>query len=155
MSTTKLAIITFLEKRDGGDRPDNTLPGQPGVPTHPIHIPSGPDVIWPPVNPPGPDNTLPEPPPGFPVHLPVFPPVGPDNSLPGSQPKPDQGLPGSQPKPDQGLPKPPGRPDNTLPTVDRDNLFELKWTPVYGWVLVPVNYLDNSLPSSGAQPKKR
>ena len=143
MPTTKLALITFLEKRDGGAHPDQGLPGgQGGSPSHPIHIPSGPDVIWPPTNPPGPDNTLPTPPPGFPVHLPVFPPVRPDNSLPGSQPKPDQ-----------GLPKPGGKPDQTLPPVNRDNLFELKWTPVYGWVLVPVNTPDQSLPGSGAAPK--
>ena len=143
MSTTKLALITILEARPGGGRPDQGLPpGQGGTPGYPL--PTPPAVIWPPTDPPGPDNTLPSPPPGFPVHLPVFPPVGPDNSLPGSQPKPDQ-----------TLPKPPGRPDQGLPKPDRDNLFELKWTPVYGWVLVPVNTADNTLPGSGAQPKSR
>jgi len=159
MSTTKLALITILEARDSGLKPDNTLPtpspGRPdqglppaqgGHPSHPIVIPSPPNVIWPPTNPPGPDNTLPEPPPGFPVHLPVFPPVGPDNSLPGSQPKPDQGLPGSQPKPDQSLPGAQPKPDNSLPRPDQK--FELKWTPVYGWVLVPCK-------DEVAEPKRR
>ncbi|RPH73993.1 hypothetical protein EHM76_04485, partial [bacterium] len=61
MSTTKLALITILEFRG---RPDNTLPGGPpprpdqglpgggAHPSHPIHIPSPPDVIWPHVTPP-------------------------------------------------------------------------------------------------------
>lgn len=151
MSTTKLALITILEAREGGNRPDQGLPpGQGGTPGYPL--PTPPAVIWPPQDH-RPDNELPSPPPGFPVHLPVFPPLKPDQGLPGSGARPDNTLPGSQPKPDQTLPKPPGRPDQGLPAVDRDNLFELKWTPVYGWVLVPVNTADNTLPSSGAQPK--
>jgi hypothetical protein len=126
----------------GGGRPDNTLPGQP-------------PTIWPPENPPGPDNTLPdnELPPGIPVHLPVFPPEI-DNSLPGSGgsggPRPDNTLPGGQG----------GRPDNSLPRPDQR--FELKYSPLYGWVLVPCKddgadsgaRPDNTLPPH-AQPKKK
>jgi len=141
MSTTKLALITILEHRgSGGARPDNTLPQPPAV-------------VWPPQTPPdgpGPDNTLPTPPPGFPVHLPVFPPEV-DNALPGSQPRPDNTLPGggkppSGGKPDNTLPSGGARPDNSLP--DPNQRFELKWTPVYGWVLVPVK-------DEVAEPKRR
>jgi hypothetical protein len=155
MSKTQLAIITILEtggKPDQGlpkppGKPDQGLPGQPprpdqglppagsgGRPTHPIYLPP---TVWPPSTPPGPDNTLPdsELPPTIPVHLPVFPPEV-DNTLPGAQPKPDQGL----PRPDQK--------------------FELKYSPIYGWILVPVGGSgsagarpDQGLPPS-AQPKK-
>ena len=145
---SKLAIITFIEV--GGGHPDQGLPGKPpgkpdqglppgqgGHPSHPIYLPP---TTWPPQVPPSgahPDNTLPdsELPPVGPVHLPVFPPNVPDNTLPGSQPKPDQGL----PKPDQK--------------------FELKYSPLYGWVLVPVGgnsgaKPDNTLPST-PEPKRR
>jgi len=87
-------------------------------------------------------------------------------------------LPGEQPGIDNSLPVQP--PQVSLPIYlperpERDQKFELKWSPVYGWVLVPCKdeypdqglpgegggeYPDNSLPdegdeSGGAQPKRR
>ena len=156
MPKSKFALITILDGIPGqgnrpdnslpggqGGRPDNTLPGQGGSGNRPDQgLPQPPNVIWPPENPPSPDNSLPdnELPPGIPVHLPVFPPNVPDQSLPGSQPKPDQGLP------------------------EREQKFELKYSPLYGWVLVPCNSdggadsgarPDNTLPGQSAQPKRK
>jgi len=173
---SRLAMITFL---DAGGYPDNTLPGQPpypstgpGFPTNPIAPggpppgiwPSPPVGIWPspghpshPIAPGGspgyPSHPIYNPPypstgPGFPTHPiapggqppypsqgPVFPPVGPDNTLP---PTP------STPPPQVALPI-------VLPDPVRDDaLFELKWSPLYGWVLVPIK--DDTPPV--AQPKK-
>lgn len=148
----------------GGGRPDQGLPGeQPGidnslptpppgiwpppVPAHPIvPVPPGgsvpPGVIWPPVNPPRPDQGLPGQPPRPDNTLPgqqpgsqkywvvvwipgygyryvvVDPSLKPDQGLPGQGGRPDQSLPGSQPGPDNTLPTPPTSlptPDNTLP----------------------------------------
>ena len=120
MPRSYYALITPLVRPGGGERPDNTLPGQqpgggerpdqglppfpshpivippdgiaPGVPTHPIYIPPIPDQGLPPF-------------PSFPIVIP------PDGIAPGvpSQPiylpiYPDQGLPGEQPGIDNSLP---------------------------------------------------
>jgi len=132
----------------GGERPDNSLPGeQPGIdnslppfPAHPIVIP--PDGIAPgypshPIYiPPIPDNSLPP----FPAHpivippdaiapgvptQPIYWPAYPDNSLPGSQPKPDNTLPGAQPGIDNSLPGSQPGIDNTLPPIELPPLPEV------------------------------
>jgi hypothetical protein len=97
-----------------GNRPDNTLPGQPGYPSHPIY------------NPPYPDQGLPGQPPY------------PDQGLPGHQPGPDHGLPpfpshpiapgGGGSPPQVGFPGGPGQ----LPSHGR-----WVWHPIYGWVWEP------------------
>ena len=159
---SRLALIVFLDS--SGNYPDNSLPGIPVYPDQGL-----------PGSQPGPDNSLPG---GRPPH-PWF---------PGHRPnRPDQGLPGGgypgQGRPDQGLPpfatqlpvfpfdpsKPPSnaRPDNDLPLREGQR-FEVKWSPYYGFVLVPVDGpesgggkpdqglpgeqpgIDNSLP--GSQP---
>jgi hypothetical protein len=154
---SKFAIITFL---DPSGHPDHELPGippgywggvappvpthpiapgggpsqGPGFPTHPI-APGGPPVgIWP--SPGHPSHPIaPGGPPPSAGHLPVFPPVGPDNTLPPTPGEPPQ----------VALPI-------VLPDPIRDDaLFELKWSPLYGWVLVPIK--DEEPPS--AQPKKK
>jgi hypothetical protein len=168
---SRLAMITFL---DGGAYPDQGLPGQPpypstgpGFPTHPIAPGGQPPGIWGgappwvshPIAPGGspgvPTHPIYNPPypstgPGFPTHPiapggqppypttgPVFPPVTPDNTLPP--------VPGAPP-PQVSLPivLPP-----TNKPVEPDALFELKWSPIYGWVLVPIKDEDE------AQPKKK
>jgi hypothetical protein len=175
----RLALITFLDGPVdpgfgggiGGPRPDQGLPGQPpypsqgpGFPTHPI-APGG--------QPPYPSQGLPPfPSQGLPGGGGGRPPR-PDQGLPPQHGRPDQGLPGEQPGIDNELPIAP--PTASLPIYlperpERDQKFELKWSPVYGWVLVPVQdeypdqglpegggeYPDNSLPDDGsgeAQPK--
>lgn len=142
---SRLAMIVFLD--GGGNYPDNSLPSVPGRP----------------------DQGLP----GFPPR--------PDQGLPGWQPRPDQGLPGQGGRPDQGLPSHPPYPSQGLPPfatqlpvfpsdpsvppqpgtpthpiVLPGRKFEVKWSPVYGWILVPVEGedvgIDNTLPEY-AQPK--
>lgn len=107
----QLALITPLSY--SGDRPDNSLPGGGGHPSHPIVLPP-----VPPGFPPIPDNTLP----GYggrpsnPIFLPF--PGRPDNSLPGSggrPDRPDNSLPGSGGSIDNTLPGSGGSIDNTLP----------------------------------------
>jgi len=166
MPKSKFALITILDGIPGRPvdpgygqgtprppRPDQGLPGSGSGGGRPDQGLPEPPTTWPPEGGGHPDNTLPdnELPPGIPVHLPVFPPEV-DNSLPGQQPKPDQGLPGGQG----------GRPDNSLPRPDQR--FELKYSPLYGWVLVPCKddgesgsgaRPDNTLPGSGAQPKRK
>jgi hypothetical protein len=158
--TSKLAMITFLE-----EQPPYPSTG-PGFPTHPIApggqppYPSwGPGFPTNPIAPGGPPPTAGQgpgfptnpiapggPPPGVwpsppvrPSHPIVLPPVGPDNTLPPTSEPPSVSLP-------IVLPDPP----------ERDQKFELKFSPVYGWVLVPVEggaRPDNTLPPS-PQPKK-
>ena len=80
-------------------------------------------------------------PPVAPSHPIVLPPVGPDNTLPPTSEPPVVSLP------------------IVLPEVpERDQKFELKYSPLYGWVLVPVGGSggarpDNTLPPT-AQPKR-
>jgi len=126
---SRLVLLTFL---DGGAHPDQGLPGVPGYPDQ--GLPGGPVHPW------------------LPGHI-------------GGGPRPDQGLPGGRPPMAGHLPAPPPvTPDNTLPTpppgepvqlpvfppadnkpVDPKQRYELKYSPLYGWVLVPVK--------DGAQPK--
>jgi len=110
----------------------------------------------PPGQPPYPDQGLPQPPltigwplptpPLYPSQGPGFPtnPIAPG----GLPPRPDQGLPGQPPYPSQGpgfptqlpvFPSDPSLPPTgeTLP-IERDQLFVVKWSPMYGWILVPV-----------------
>jgi hypothetical protein len=142
----RLAYIVFI---DGGNAPgiDNSLPGgQGGVPGYPLPTPPGyPGQGLPPF----PSQGLPTP----------HPPHYPGQGLPGIPGYPSQGLP---PFPSQGLPglpTPPVTPDNTLPPGpppvaslpivlptpppvgpgDPTRKFELKYSPLYGWVLVPVD----------------
>jgi hypothetical protein len=154
---SKFALITFLDSGAGGPvDPGYGVPGPgqppvgiwpspghpahpiapggvPGVPTHPIYQPpypsTGPGFPTHPIAPGG------QPP--YPSHQPVFPPVTPDNTLPS--------VPG-EPPPTVSLPivLPP-----TNKPVEPDALFELKWSPMYGWVLVPIKDDDE------AQPKKK
>ena len=131
-----------------GARPDNTLPGDLPIPSHPIFLPLPPGAPYP-------DQ-------GLPGDQPY-----PDQGLPGSQPRPDQGLPGDQPKPEHPIFLPPGSgggwlpvyiwgptdprpgtglpgdqpyPDQGLPvpppTEDEKAKVEWKamWTPTTGWV---------------------
>ena len=130
---SRLAIITFLDQRTGGDV-DNTLPGGPvypgqglpGGPNYPSQgLPGGPNY---------PSQGLPGG--GYPSHglpggghislLPVFPfdPTRPDNELPGDQPEAGNELP---------------RPGKR---------YVVKWLACQGLILVP----DNSLPET-AEPK--
>ena len=144
--------LTFLDEQPGGPN----YPSQgPGFPTHPI-APGGPG--WGGGQPVYPSHPIYNPPypstgPGFPTHpiapggggQPPYPSQGlppfPSQGLPGSQPHPDQGLPGQPPYPSQGpgfpthpIVIPPGQP----PPSDIGGRFELRWSPMYGWVLVPV-----------------
>jgi hypothetical protein len=165
---SRVAIITFLDTGAGPDQglpgqspgiwpspgyPTHPIaPGGgpstgPGFPTHPI-APGGPPVgIWPspgypthPIAPGGPPpgvwpsppvGVWPNPPGGgnYPSHQPVFPfpPVGPDNTLPPEETPP-------------GTPvQLPVFPPHVSPVPPReDQKFELKFSPLYGWVLVPV-----------------
>jgi len=148
----------------GGPHPDQTLPGDLPIPSHPIYYPLPPFA---PVDP-GyghPIEGRPYPDQGLPGEQPR-----PDNTLPGDQPRPDQGLPGAQPRPEHPIVLPPdsggwlpvyiwgpndprpgtGLPgdqpeiDNTLPPIelpppgetDDGAKIEWKamWTPTTGWV---------------------
>jgi len=91
----------------------------PGFPTHPIAPGGPPPGVWPS-------------PPVRPSHPIVLPPIGPDNTLPPDSEPPSVSLPIVLPDPPQ-----------------RDGKFELKFSPIYGWVLVPVEggaRPDNTLP---------
>jgi len=142
---SRVALITFLD--DSGNRPDNTLPGVPGYPTHPIAPGGLPPHVWPrppqgPVDPgygvgapvdPGWGVGLPPHvsggpiyPGGYPTPGPIFPPVGPDNTLPPTAPPPQVSLPIVLP---EGGTKP----------VEPDQKFELKYSFRFGWVIVPVD----------------
>jgi hypothetical protein len=145
MPRSYYALITPLVRPGGGERPDNTLPGQqpgggerpdqglppfpshpivippdgiaPGVPTHPIYIPPIPDQGLPPF----PSFPIVIPPdgiaPGVPSQ-PIYLPIYPDQGLPGEQPGIDNSLPGGQGgRPDQGLPGEQPGIDNSLPPV--------------------------------------
>lgn len=108
-------------------------PNMPGIdnslPPAPPNTPPG--VIWPPLNPPHPDHSLPRPPSGN----------RPDNTLPGSQPGVDNTLPGQ-----------PVRPDNTLPGSGK--YWVVVGIPGYGWrwtCIDPSLTIDNTLPSGGGQ----
>jgi len=117
-----LALITLLDGSGLGLRPDNTLPGIPGYPDQGLPPFGGPVD-------PGYGQGHPSPPhPWFPGHRPDRP----DNSLPGHGGRPDQGLPTPPPIATLPIVLPPGE------SVPDDSLFELKYSPVYGWVLVPV-----------------
>jgi hypothetical protein len=135
----RLAFIIFLDGPGEGPGIDNSLPQPPLTPGYPLPTPPGfgggvdPGFgVRPPVDP-GygrptwphrPDNSLPGGP-HYPTQGPVFPPVTPDNTLPPGPP-PHISLP-------IVLPGTPGVP------VDPDRKFELKYSPYYGWVLVPVD----------------
>jgi hypothetical protein len=148
---SRLALIVFLD--GSGNYPDQGLPPFQGGPDN--SLPGGrPEHPWfPGHRPERPDNSLPIFPgrPGQGLPGGGFPGQGrPDNSLPGQGDRPSQGpgfptqlpvFPSDPSKP----PKPDGeRPDNSLP--EEGKLFELKWSPYYGWVLVPVE-------DETAQPK--
>jgi hypothetical protein len=141
--------------------PDQTLPGDLPIPSHPIFYPLPPGA---PVDPsygipidgpypdqglpgsqPHPDQGLPgdQPHPSHPIVLPPggnggWLPIYIDNTLPGDQPHPDQGLPGSQPRPDQGLPPFPSHPIVLPPDGETDDGAKIKWkaawTSTTGWV---------------------
>jgi len=150
---SRLALITFLDG-GSGNVPDNSLPGIPGYPSQglPVYPSTGPvypggpvDPGYgqglPPINYPG--QGLPHPP-HYPAHPIVFPPVGPDNTLPPSE-----------------TPNPPVislpivLPPVISPTPPKPvRKFELKYSVVYGWVLVPVDSdsIDNTLPAT-PEPK--
>lgn len=145
MATSKFALIVFLDEHTPGLTPGYPLPTPPVHPWFPGHGNAGTDPgfgVRSPVDPgygipgggphpwlPGygrpdrPDNTLPGRPP-YPTTGPVPPPVGPDNTLPPTTPPPTISLPIVLP------------PDIA---TDPERLFELKYSPMYGWVLVPVN----------------
>jgi hypothetical protein len=141
---SRLALVTFVDGH-GGDKPDNSLPGQGGRPDN--SLPGGERPVDPGYGVPAPgtpvqlpvypfdptiDNSLPG---GRPPHasqMPIYPGAKfvvkwltckglvlvPDNSLPGqgSGAHPDQGLPGGPPpRPDQGLPGSQPKPDQGLP----------------------------------------
>lgn len=133
--------------------PDNSLPVPPGMvrppmfPTNPIVIP--PDAIAPGV-------------PSFPIYLPPSP--MPPIHIPPSAGRPP-GIWGGgnvpMPMPPIALPVPPGDnppvvdnslpggiayPDNSLPVGFR---WELHYSPVYGWILVPVENLPAPKPTEG------
>jgi len=95
-----------------GGKPDNTLPGDLPIPSHPIYFPLPPGA---PVDPSY----------GIDINAPY-----PDQGLPGSQPRPDQGLPEGQPHPDQGLPGDQPKPSHPifLPPDAGGG-----WLPVYIW----------------------
>jgi hypothetical protein len=127
-------------------RPDQGLPPAQGRPDQGLPPAQGrPDQGLPPAQ--GrPDQGLP-PYPGLPSHpitLPpeIWPPNPPtvDNSLPEGE------LPANLPT---VLPIFPPAGDWTKP-VDPDQRFALKYSPVYGWVLVPANPTDPNKP----QPKR-
>jgi hypothetical protein len=120
MPVSRLALIMFLD--GGGGRPDNSLPGAPvypsqgpGFPTHPI-APGGGGPV-------DPGYGIPDFAPARPSHPIHFPPVTPDNTLPGDQPI---------------ISLPIVLPDRGQLPIGPDQKFELKWSPYYGWVLVPV-----------------
>lgn len=134
----RLAFIIFLDGPGEGPGIDNSLPpGQGGVPGYPLPTPPGPvdPGYGRPTWPHRPDNSLPGGPhypsqglpggPHYPSHQPVFPPVTPDNTLPAGPP-PHISLP-------IVLPETPGVP------VGPEQKFELKYSPYYGWVLVPID----------------
>jgi hypothetical protein len=142
-----LATVNLIKALDGGEGPDNELPGSevdpgygvpaPGHPSHPIMpVPPGGGAPSHPIAPGGPsypiwvrpDNSLPgsggrpaRPDQGLPGS--GGRPARPDQGLPGQggrPPKPDQGLPGTggrPPRPDHSLPGSGTRPDNSLPPI--------------------------------------
>jgi|GEM_PF-2240593 len=123
---SRLALITFLDG-GGGGQIDNTLPTPPVYPGYGLPVPGGP--VDPGYGqghprPNRPDNSLPYPP-HYPSQGLPFPPVTPDNTLPPGPP-PSLSLPIVLPTPP---PTGPGNPNQR---------FELKYSPMYGWVLVPV-----------------
>ncbi len=93
----QLALITPLSM--SGERPDNSLPGSPAYPSHPIELPPLPPGIHP-------SHPIVLPPSGAAPSHPIFVPIEPTHPIdPGGEPPaPDQGLPGSPAAPDQGLP---------------------------------------------------
>lgn len=164
---SRLALITFLDG-GGGNYPDNTLPGIPaypdnslpggggGVPTPPIYYPPHP---WRPGHgggavDPGYGQGHPSPPhPWLPGH------GGgnrPDNALPGLPVTPDNTLPPSESTTPPTISLPIVLPPTINPTPPGHTpKFELKWSPVYGWILVPVGSdlgPDNELPAT-PEPK--
>jgi len=108
--TQAIKGLSQTEPPAGGDPyPDQTLPGDLPIPSHPIYYPLPPGGVI--------DNTLPGDQPY------------PDQGLPGSQPRPDQGLPGSQPRPDQGLPGDQPKPSHPIVLPPDSG----GWLPVYIW----------------------
>jgi hypothetical protein len=119
-----LAYIRFIEPGDRPTdpgygvpegRPDNSLPGRPSRPSHPIAPPWGGGIsIWPP-SPVDPEWGVDA---GERPTFPIYIPLHPDNSLPGQPGSPSQGLPPvaghlPAPNPPPGTiwpPLPPGAP---------------------------------------------
>jgi hypothetical protein len=133
----RLALITFLDG-PGGPGIDNSLPQPPLVPGYPLPTP---------------------PYPVDPGYGQGAPPVDPGYGRPTWPHRPSQGLPGGPHYPTTGPVFPPVTPDNTLPAgppprislpivlpdapahgpISIGERFELKYSPLYGWVLVPVS----------------
>ena len=119
----RLAIITFLHGYGPGI--DNGLPQPPlgvGYPLPTPPSPVDPGYGIPDYGAGRPDNSLPYPParPTHPIH---WPPVTPDNTLPGDVPV---------------VSLPIVLPERGTKPVDPEQMFVLRWSPVYGWVIVPV-----------------
>jgi hypothetical protein len=113
MPHARLAYIVFLDG-PGGPGIDNSLPQPPLTPGYPLPTPPGPvDPGY------GQGHPFPNRP-SHPIH---FPPVTPDNTLPGDQPI---------------ISLPIVLPDRGQVPIGPEQKFELKWSPYYGWVLVPV-----------------
>ena len=160
----------------GGERPDNSLPGIEGPvdPGFGIELPPvisnelppypGHPIATPPTYPVRPDNSLPRPPHVWP--LPPRP-VGPDNSLPPVPVSPEHPIyipaPGA---PDNSLPLPPASIWPPLPSEIDGVVMMLVWVPGVGyrWIVVdtnlkpthpiapPVLYPDHELPET-PEPK--
>ena len=163
---SRLALIVFLD--GGGGRPDNSLPGIPVYPDQGLPgFQPYPDQGLPgqggrpdqglPGSQPGPDNSLPGGRPNHPWWGGRFP-NRPDNSLPWNPGRPDQGLP---PFPshlpvfptDPSEPPKPGDPRPSHPIYE-GRKFEVKWSPYYGWILVPADEDGDSGSGGGNKPAK-
>ncbi len=173
-------VSGYLEIMAAPGYPDNTLPGIPGRPTHPIYLPpypsQGPGFPTHPIAPGGPplypSNALPGIPgyPSHPIYLPPYPSQG-----PGLPPYPSQGLP-PYPSPPIFIPVPPGEkpdPGDGLhpahpivippPEGSEHGQSYLVHTTVPGtnqgvWLIVTVPLQPSTLPvppPSQAQPKSR
>jgi len=110
---------------DGDPYPDQGLPGEQPIPSHPIFYPPGTE-------------------PGAPY---------PDQGLPGEQPYPDQGLPPfpSHPivlPPEGEVPPGPEVPPEVGEFLEK---FEIKtgWTEESGWVVVLIPKFEHAVPSKG------
>jgi len=135
-----LAYIVPLS--GGGERPDNSLPGTPGVPTHPIagggERPSHP-IVLPPL-----PGVWPKP--GTPSHPIVIPPET------AGTPSHPIVIPGD---PEHPIALPPGTVWPPLPPTESGKYAILIWVVGVGtrWLIVDAgNSVDNELPGTGARP---